>query len=208
VASSRTNRRLTRPTGSVPRTRANDPRRSPALAATNRAGARLVPTDPRNPPPSSLAVRAVMSANRASATGPERELLRALAAQRVRPTRTNARIAGVRVDLLFARARLAVFVHGCFWHACRVCRSPLPRRHSEFWRAKFKRNRARDLRQKRLLERQGLTVIEIWGHELENDAARTGKRLARLASSRRRKSTRPKKRSRRGQALPRADVRA
>jgi len=65
-------------------------------------------------------------------------------------------------DLVFVGRRLAVFVHGCFWH-CHGCNlSRQPKTRSEFWRAKFERNRARDARNVRSLRRQGWTVGVIW----------------------------------------------
>jgi DNA mismatch endonuclease (patch repair protein) len=68
-------------------------------------------------------------------------------------------------DFVFARLRVAVFVDGCFWHACpRHCRMPADNR--AFWRAKLARNQARDRLVTRTLRRAGWRVLRIWEHEL------------------------------------------
>ena len=41
-------------------------------------------------------------------------------------------------------ARVAIFVNGCFWHRCPHCNPSMPRRNTEFWEAKFRRNVERD----------------------------------------------------------------
>lgn len=77
-------------------------------------------------------------------------------------------------DLVFPRWRLAVFVHGCFWHrhvGCPLAASPKTR--PEFWRKKFDANVVRDRRAAESLAAQGWRVMTIW----ECDT-RDGKRLA------------------------------
>ncbi len=70
-------------------------------------------------------------------------------------------------DFYFDRARLAVFVDGCFWHGCPKC-GHTPKTRSEFWRAKFERNQFRDRRATRNLRSAGIRVIRIWEHELRS----------------------------------------
>jgi DNA mismatch endonuclease (patch repair protein) len=71
----------------------------------------------------------------------------------------------VRPDFVFPRLKLAVFVDGCFWHACPGhCRMPAGNR--AFWRAKLARNQARDRLVTRTLRRAGWRVLRIWEHEL------------------------------------------
>jgi DNA mismatch endonuclease (patch repair protein) len=140
----------------------------------------LVATDPRNPPPSSLATRAVMSANRGRDTSPELELRRALRRQGVRAFRSGVATVAGRPDLVFLRPQVAVYVHGCFWHRCPTCRLPLPRSNRHFWIAKFRRNRVRDRQKRRLLEGVGWRVVELWSHELERDADQAARTIARV----------------------------
>jgi DNA mismatch endonuclease (patch repair protein) len=71
----------------------------------------------------------------------------------------------VRPDFVFRAARLAVFVDGCFWHAC-PRHSNLPVNNRAFWRKKLAVNRNRDRLVNRTLRRLGWRVVRIWEHEL------------------------------------------
>lgn len=152
------------------------------LPASRRALAErpLVATDRRNPDPTSLATRVTMIANAGRGTSPELALRRALRTVGALGYRTALRVEGVRPDLVFTRQRVAVFVHGCFWHRCPVCRHPIPKSHRAFWLAKLRRNRQRDRLKRSLLERAGWRVAEVWEHEIRDDVARVATRLGRL----------------------------
>ena len=66
-------------------------------------------------------------------------------------------------DLVFPKHRLAVFVHGCYWHrhdGCRLAYSPKSR--VEFWTKKFKQNVERDSRNQSLLRELGWRILVIW----------------------------------------------
>jgi len=69
-------------------------------------------------------------------------------------------------DLAFPRLRRVIFVSGCFWHmhTCGRCRIPVARRH--YWLLKLKRNRQRDLRVRRQLQRKGWKTLVIWECQL------------------------------------------
>ena len=69
-----------------------------------------------------------------------------------------------RPDFAFVSSRVAVFVDGCFWHACPRC-GVLPRNNRKFWMAKLSGNVARDRRVTRALRGAGWTVLRIWEHE-------------------------------------------
>jgi DNA mismatch endonuclease (patch repair protein) len=79
--------------------------------------------------------------------------------------RLHARDITGKPDFYFDDARVAVFVDGCFWHGCKRC-GHVPKTRSEFWRAKFDRNRARDLRTNRALRTEGIQVMRLWEHAL------------------------------------------
>ncbi|MQW55260.1 very short patch repair endonuclease [Sinorhizobium meliloti] len=66
-------------------------------------------------------------------------------------------------DLVFPSRRLALFVHGCFWHRHPGCRLAYnPKSNVDFWQAKFKGNLARDARALEELEGLGWRVAMIW----------------------------------------------
>jgi len=77
-----------------------------------------------------------------------------------------------RPDLVFPKHRLAVFVHGCFWHRHPGCRrASTPSTRAEFWQAKFDGNVARDARQQEALEAMGWKVLVLWECGLKDDEA-------------------------------------
>ncbi|MGA5029950.1 very short patch repair endonuclease [Streptomyces cellulosae] len=120
---------------------------------------------------SSTAVRAVMTANRGRDTGPERRL-RSLLYHRGLRYRVNVRpIPDLRrtADLVFPKARVAVFVDGCYWHGCPDHYRPATRK-SQFWQDKIQGNIARDADTNRRLREQGWTVVRVWEHEEPNEA--------------------------------------
>jgi DNA mismatch endonuclease (patch repair protein) len=75
----------------------------------------------------------------------------------------------VRPDFVFRERRVAVFVDGCFWHAC-PRHGTKPKGNAAFWRAKFRGNIARDRRDTRNLRRSGWRVVRLWEHELRAKA--------------------------------------
>jgi DNA mismatch endonuclease (patch repair protein) len=107
-------------------------------------------------------VRNVMRANRARDTAPERALRRALRAAGHPGYRLNWRGAPGRPDVSFPGRRVAVFVHGCFWHHCPRCQPALPKANQGFWARKFELNQERDARKRAQLEARGWRVHEVW----------------------------------------------
>jgi DNA mismatch endonuclease (patch repair protein) len=76
----------------------------------------------------------------------------------------------VRVDVAFPRAKVAIFVDGCFWHSCPIHRSS-PKANADYWIPKLVENVERDRRVERELAEQGWRVVRIWEHEDPADAA-------------------------------------
>jgi DNA mismatch endonuclease (patch repair protein) len=68
-------------------------------------------------------------------------------------------------DFAFRKVRLAVFVDGCFWHAC-PRHATKPKNNHLFWRKKLAANKARDQLVGRTLRKAGWRVMRIWEHEL------------------------------------------
>lgn len=115
-------------------------------------------------------------------TGPELLLRRRLHAAGLRYRVHFRPIPGVRrtADIVFTRAKVAVFVDGCFWHRCPE-HGTLPKTNADWWAAKLARNGERDADTGRLLSEAGWTVLRVWEHEDPQDAA-DRVRLAVLAS--------------------------
>ena len=77
-----------------------------------------------------------------------------------------------RPDLVFPKHRLAVFVHGCFWHRHEGCRhASTPKSRAAFWAEKFAANVERDVRQEAALRALGWRVLVIWQCETRDEAA-------------------------------------
>jgi len=74
------------------------------------------------------------------------------------------------VDIVFASAKIAVFVDGCFWHGCPQHRT-YPKNNAEWWEQKINGNIARDLDTDAKLAELGWTVIRVWEHESPSRAA-------------------------------------
>lgn len=70
-------------------------------------------------------------------------------------------------DIVNRTAKIAIFVHGCFWHRHVGCRySTTPKSNAAFWRDKFTKNKTRDLSVTRKLRSTGYRVMTIWSCQL------------------------------------------
>jgi DNA mismatch endonuclease (patch repair protein) len=76
-----------------------------------------------------------------------------------------------RADLIFISARVAVFVDGCFWHACPE-HATWPKVNAAWWRTKIEGNRLRDRDTDAMLVRSGWAVYRVWSHDNPKHAAR------------------------------------
>ena len=107
-----------------------------------------------------------MSHIRDKETGPEwavRRLVHALG------FRYRLHVKGLpgKPDLVLARHRKVIFVHGCFWHRHKDCeRARLPNSRGEFWLPKLQANATRDARNARRLRNLGWGVMTIWECQL------------------------------------------
>ena len=116
-------------------------------------------------------------------TKPELELRRRLFARGLRYRVDAAVCPGVRrrVDIVFPRARVAVFVDGCFWHGC-PDHATWPKSNEAFWREKIATNTLRDRDTDRRLADAGWLVVRVWEHE---DADRAADGLEKIVRERR-----------------------
>lgn len=111
-----------------------------------------------------------MSRIRSRDTKPEFRLRRLLWARGLRGYRLHKKLPG-KPDLAFSRAKLAIFVDGCFWHGCPSCGDGrAPSSNTSYWNAKRKTNQERDARRTRELKAMGWTVVRLWEHEVTKEA--------------------------------------
>lgn len=69
-------------------------------------------------------------------------------------------------DFCFPKAKLVIFVDGCFWHRCPKCYRR-PKSNCAFWDAKVKANILRDKKSRKALQKKGFKVIRIFEHQLK-----------------------------------------
>lgn len=110
-----------------------------------------------------------MSTLRTTGTEPELALRRELHRRGLR-FRVNVRTLPGRPDIALTRARIAVFVDGCFWHGC-PDHAVAPKANAEWWRCKLDANVTRDRRTDGRLREDGWVVIRAWEHENPADVA-------------------------------------
>jgi len=154
----------------------------------HRVDASDMPTRSRTRKP--LTRSEIISRIRRRDTLPEMRLRTSLHAAGLR-YKVDHSIEGVHADVVFTKCRVAVFVDGCFWHAC-PRHGSMPTSNRSYWGPKLRENRKRDLRQTVRPRRAGWEVIRIWEHDcapIERAARRieravkrrTGRRSARTS---------------------------
>ena len=104
----------------------------------------------------------IMRSVRSSGTGAEQRCQALLEAMSVRFERHVATLPG-KPDFVFPVSRMALFVHGCFWHSHKGCKhASLPESNVEYWTQKIQRNRRRDSRVRSALRKAGWHTAVIW----------------------------------------------
>ncbi|WP_082752456.1 very short patch repair endonuclease [Rhodococcus ruber] len=124
---------------------------------------------------SSAATRRSMRSNRRRDTRPELAVRRLVHAAGLRyrvdfaplPHRRRN-----RADMAFTRAKVAVFLDGCYWHGC-PDHYYAPKTNVEYWSTKITSNRDRDALVTSAFEESGWTVLRFWEHEDPVVVART-----------------------------------
>lgn len=112
-----------------------------------------------------------MSRVRGKNTSPEMRVRRAAHALGLRFRLHRKDLPG-KPDLVFSARRVALFVHGCFWHRHPGCtKASTPKSRTDFWQAKFDANVARDTRVAAELEDLGWRVATIWECETKRPEA-------------------------------------
>lgn len=124
---------------------------------------------------SSAQVRKCMQGNKRRDTTPELKVRAMLRELGFPGYRLDWKKAPGHPDIAYPGRKIALFVHGCFWHRCPTCHLPQPKSNVDYWQAKFNRNVERDARTRAALEAQGWKVVVVWEHQLkkrELDATR------------------------------------
>ncbi|WP_244110220.1 very short patch repair endonuclease [Burkholderia cenocepacia] len=112
-----------------------------------------------------------MRAVKSKDTGPEMIVRRFLHAAGLRYRLHDGRLPG-KPDLVFPGRRIALFVHGCFWHQHPNCSAAArPKSSSDYWTRKLDGNVVRDARHLDALKAAGWTALIIWECETRNPEA-------------------------------------
>ena len=108
---------------------------------------------------------AIMRGNTRRNTKPELALRKLVHARGLR-YRIDTKPSGIRyaADLIFTPSRVAVFVDGCFWHACDD-HWTAPKTRERFWRDKARENRLRDRKASAAYRARGWMVLRVWEHD-------------------------------------------
>lgn len=77
--------------------------------------------------------------------------------------RKNVKYLPGKPDIVIPKYKVAIFVHGCFWHQHEGCpKSRRPQARKGFWSKKLDANIARDRRNTELLEAMGWRIAVVW----------------------------------------------
>lgn len=77
--------------------------------------------------------------------------------------RKHHKVHSVSIDIAFTKKKIAIFVHGCFWHQHEGCiEASRPKTNTEYWNNKLKSNVERDKNQVEILKREGWRVYVLW----------------------------------------------
>jgi len=118
-----------------------------------------------------------MSLIKAKDTKPEK-LVRKLISNSGYRYRLNVRSLPGSPDIVLAKYKCAIFVHGCFWHFHEKCRDgKIPASNKSYWRPKLYANRLRDIKNKRALMKRGWEVLTLWECQVKKQQGYVSNRL-------------------------------
>jgi DNA mismatch endonuclease, patch repair protein len=72
-------------------------------------------------------------------------------------------------DIVFPARKAVMFVNGCFWHGHDCPRGSLPSSNLDFWKRKIAKNRERDDRVQKQLQKEGWKILTIWACETKDE---------------------------------------
>lgn len=133
--------------------------------------------DKRSPSPKDANVSKVMSSNKPKNSKPETRLRKGLWSIGVRSYRIHYKTVEGTPDIAFVSKKIAIFVHGCYWHRCPYCNLELPKHNTAFWKQKFEKNMKRDKEKTKQLKRMNWKVITLWECEINSDLNKCLRRI-------------------------------
>lgn len=107
-----------------------------------------------------------MSRNKGKDTGPEMRVRSELHKRGFRFRKHLKELPG-NPDVVFTKAKIAVFIDGDFWHGYKF--PTWEHKVSDFWKTKISKTRERDTKNHQRLREMGWTVIRLWQHDLKRD---------------------------------------
>ena len=74
-------------------------------------------------------------------------------------------------DIVFTKKKIAIFIHGCYWHGhnCNSRYAHVSKSNTDYWNTKIQRNQERDKRNIEQLEKDGWKVIVLWECEIKDN---------------------------------------
>jgi DNA mismatch endonuclease (patch repair protein) len=116
-------------------------------------------------------------------TAPERALHEALTQLGLSFEKNQRDLPG-SPDIVFPKEKVAIFVHGCFWHQHQGCRlATMPKSNKEYWEKKFVANKIRDDKKVKALKDMGWEVHIVWQCTIEYDASKVASELKTVLES-------------------------
>jgi DNA mismatch endonuclease (patch repair protein) len=109
----------------------------------------------------------IMSKISSHDTKPEILVRKFLFSQGFRFRKNDNRYPG-KPDIILPKYKIAIFIHGCFWHNHNCNRGRIPKTNTKFWQKKINDNKKRDKKNQINLLNQGWKVIVIWQCEINN----------------------------------------
>lgn len=119
-----------------------------------------------------------MSRIRSVNTKPELFVRRFLSSKGLR-YRINYQITG-KPDIAFTKFKIAIFIHGCFWHKHKCHYSVMPKTNKKFWADKLSANKLRDKKNEKALKKMGWHILTIWECDLSDFPEGTLKKIFRF----------------------------
>jgi DNA mismatch endonuclease, patch repair protein len=113
-----------------------------------------------------------MSKVRATETKPEKLIRKFIFSKGFRYRKNSKSLPG-KPDIILAKYKTVIFVHGCFWHGHKNCEAArLPKSNKVYWTKKTESNIKRDKKNIRELKKEGWNVIVIWECQITNKIKR------------------------------------